>query len=435
MPTPSILIYILLFLVVLTVYFYSRQRRADRAAALQKQQQEAGLTEPMSLHPVIDPHKCIACGSCADACPEHNVLGIVNGRGALIAPANCIGHGACRTACPVDAITLVFGSEKRGVDIPLVGKDFQTNVPGVYIAGELGGMGLIRNAVNQGRQAMEAIAAKVKKNGPKEGVYDVVIVGSGPAGFSASLAAKEAGLRFVTLEQETLGGTVAHYPRSKLVMTQPMVMPIIGKTNFTEISKEELLKFWQDIEAKTDLKINYMERVEKVVPQGALLSVQSTSNNYTAQAVLLTIGRRGTPRKLGVPGENTAKVVYRLIDPAQYRGKHVLVVGGGDSALEAALSVAKEEGTTVTLSYRGESFGRVKLRNRELIDDAQKKGRIQVLLNSNVLEVREKDIAMEQKGMKSDIINDVVIVCAGGVLPTPFLKEIGINVETKYGTA
>lgn len=402
---------------------------------MQKEQAKAGLTEPASLHPIIDPSKCLGCGSCADACPEKNVLGIVDGKAALIAPTHCIGHGACKTACPMDAITLVFGSEKRGVDIPLIHQDFQTNVPGVYIAGELGGMGLIRNAVTQGRQAMGAIVEMVKKNGKVQGVYDVVIVGAGPAGFAASLAALEAGLNFVTLEQETLGGTVAHYPRSKLVMTQPMTMPIVGKTNFKEINKEELLKFWQDIEAKTKIKINYLERVEKVIPEAGRLSVRTPKNTYATQTVLLAIGRRGTPRKLGVPGEDVAKVVYRLIDPAQYRGQHVLVVGGGDSALEAALSVAKEQGTTVTLSYRGDAFGRVKPKNLELLHEAEKQNRMRVLLNSNVLEVRDKDIVIEQKGVKSDLANDVVIVCAGGVLPTPFLKEIGIEVETKYGTA
>ena len=253
----SLFLYALLFLIILAVYFYSRQKRDQKNLKIREKQEEAGLAEPSSLHPVIDPAICIGCTACVDACPEKNVLGIVNGKSVMITPSNCIGHGACKTACPVDAITLVFGSEKRGVDIPVIKPDFESYVPGIYIAGELGGMGLIRNAVNQGRQAIGAIAEKLKKETKDEDIHDVLIIGAGPAGFSATLCAKENGLNYVTLEQETLGGTVAHYPRGKLVMTQPVVLPILGKADFKEVSKEELLKFWQNAEKTSGITIRY----------------------------------------------------------------------------------------------------------------------------------------------------------------------------------
>ncbi len=335
----------------------------------------------------------------------------------------------------MDAITLVFGTEKRGVDIPWVGPNFETNMPGIFIAGELGGMGLIRNAVEQGRQALEHIC-RMKGVGSASGdCLDLLIVGAGPAGFAASLGALQNKLKFVTVEQETLGGTVSHFPRGKLVMTAPVQLPIVGKVNFTETTKEELLGFWQRVEQQTGLTIQYQERVEKMSPEGDGYRVKTNKNSYLARTVLLAIGRRGTPRKLGVPGEDQSKVVYRLIDPEQYQGQRVLVVGGGDSALEAATSIAEQADSEVTLSYRSEAFSRAKQKNRNKVEQAQADGRLRVLFKSNVKEIGEHTVQLDQGGELIEIPNDGVIVSAGGLLPTPFLKETGIEVETKYGTA
>jgi len=419
-------------------YLHSRRQREEASIRAAEEAIAASLIEPPSLHPVIDPNKCIGCRSCVAACPEqyaHAVLGMIRGKARLIGPSNCIGHGACQSACPVDAIQLVFGTERRGIDIPMVNPDFQTNIPGIFIAGELGGMGLIRNAVEQGRQAMESIQ-KLDGFG-KQGQHDLVIVGAGPAGIAASLGAMNEKLDFVTLEQDSLGGTVAHFPRGKLVMTRPAILPIVGKMNFTETSKEKLLEYWQGVEAKTGLSIRYNERVVGInrEPDGLSFEVVTTSASYRTRAVLLTIGRRGTPRQLGVPGEELSKVVYRLDDPAQYRGQHVLVVGGGDSALEAAHSIAEEPGTTVTLSYRSPAFTRAKQKNRHKVAELEVAGRMQVLMSSNVLEIRQDAVAIETESKPLILPNQGIIVCAGGILPTGFLKEIGINVETKYGTA
>jgi thioredoxin reductase/NAD-dependent dihydropyrimidine dehydrogenase PreA subunit len=398
-----------------------------------QENEKAGLNEPPTIHPLIDENMCIGCGSCVDACPEKGVLGLIDGKAALVEASHCIGHGACRMACPTQAIQLVFGTEKRGVDIPNVRPNFETNVPGIFIAGELGGMGLIGNAVEQGRQAMESIR-KLSGIG-KGGRLDVVIVGAGPSGFSASLAATQHKLRFTTVEQETLGGTVAHFPRGKIVMTRPMLLPVYGKVRISETTKEKLLALWQKVERDTGLKIRYSERVEAVTRDGDGFSVRTTKETYRTRAVLLTIGRRGTPRKLGVPGEDAEKVVYRLIDPEQYRGKHVLVVGGGDSALEAATSIAAEPNTTVTLSYREKAFTRAKEKNRTKVEAAVAKKRLNVLYGSKVKAVHTKSVEVELSGQVVHVPNDAVIVCAGGILPTQFLKEIGIEVETKHGTA
>jgi len=426
-------VYLVPFLLISAYYWRRRAVSQKNSLAALELAQATGLNEPASLHPIIDYNRCIGCGSCASACPEQHVLGVIDGKARLINASHCIGHGACRVACPVDAITLVFGTEKRGVDIPFVLPNFETNVPGIFIAGELGGMGLIRNAITQGRQAMEAIA-KHAGNNPAN-VLDVLIVGAGPAGFSASLAALERKLRYVTVEQDSLGGTVAHYPRGKIVMTAPVQLPIIGKVKMGETSKEALLQFWQDAALKSGVKINYQERVESVTPSEHGLFVKTTRNTYQTRTLLLAIGRRGTPRTLDVPGEELSKVVYRLIDPEQYRGQHVLVVGGGDSALEAACSVADEPGTTVTLSYRSDSFSRAKEKNRARVAAAEQAGRLRVLYSSQVKSITAERVLIEQNGATLPLPNNAVIVSAGGVLPTAFLKEMGIQVETKYGTA
>src|ERR1700730_366551 len=430
----SIAIYAVLMAAITAMYVWRQRRIHERHNQILQDTIAAGMTEPASLHPLISESKCLGCGACGTASPEtshHDVLGLINGKAVLIGPTDCIGHGACKTACPFDAITLVFGTERRGLDIPVLKPTFESNVPGVYVAGGLGGMGVIKNALTQGQQALEAIA---KAGVKRPGALDVLIIGAGPAGLAASLAAKKMGLSYQTIEQEALGGAVFQYPRGKLVMTAPVDLPIIGKLHFRNTSKETLLKFWNQACQGNALKIGYQERVESIENKAGTFHVRTSKNQYVASTVLLGIGRRGTPRKLGVPGEELSKVVYRLIDPEQYRGKHVVVVGGGDSALEAAASIAELGDTTVALSYRGDAFQRAKQRNRQRVDEASKKGQLQVLLNSQVREIRPEEVVLKHADKELKLRNDAVIVSAGGILPNDFLKSIGIQVETKWGT-
>lgn len=433
----SYLVYAIPMLGIWAWYALGRRRRERENQRLLSEAQSAGLVEPVSLHPHIDPLRCIGCGACVKACPEqptHTVLGLINGKAQLVSPTDCIGHGACRAACPVGALSLVFGTERRGVEIPLLSEEFESSVPGIFIAGELGGMGLIRNAVTQGRQAVEAIARRRTADGSKHDL-DLVIVGAGPAGFSASLSAKALGLRFETLEQDSLGGCVFQYPRGKVVMTQPAELAIIGQVRFRNTSKEELLAFWQEAERLSGVQIRYKQHVQTIDRDGEGFVVQTDKGQFRCRNVLLAIGRRGTPRTLGVEGEQLPKVVYRLVDAEQYRGRKVLVVGGGDSALEAAASIAEQDGTSVTLSYRGDAFQRAKPRNRQRIDDAVRGGRLRLCLRSQVRRIAAAAVELDIEGRTEHVDNDDVIISAGGILPTALLQQAGILVETKHGTA
>lgn len=431
----EILIYALVGIITVAVpfiYFRRERNKHRRAEETLRKSVEQGRDEPVSLHPLIDPNICIGSGACVAACPEGDILGLIHNKGVLIKPSNCVGHGACAAACPVGAISLVFGSEKRGVDIPTLDSHFQSNVHGIYIAGELGGMGLIRNAVLQGKLAAANIANSLdKKNQP--GIYDLIIIGAGPAGISASLQAKKDGLSFLTLDQQDLGGTILSYPRKKLVLTQPVEFPIYGALNAREILKEDLLKHLEKMFRETGLKVECDFKVDDIISENGLFLVKGVKGEYRTQKILLAIGRRGSPRKLEVPGEKCDKVSYRLLDPEKFHGMNILVVGGGDAAVEAAVALSEQKGNAVHLSYRREAVFRIKENNQIRFDEAVKNGKIIPLFKSAVKSIEKDTVSLEQDGKNIELKNDYIFVFIGGELPVEFLKKAGIEFTTKRG--
>lgn len=417
--------------VIVWGYLRSIKKKSDLVKKKVENAKEEGLFEPVSLYPHIDLNTCIGSAACVVECPEKDILGIVDDKATVINTTECVGHGACFHACPVEAITLRIGTETRGVDLPHVSQNFETNMKGIYIAGELGGMGLIKNSVEQGYQAVRNIA-KTKKSS-KEGVLDLLIVGAGPAGISATLEAKRLELDSITIEQESLGGTVYTYPRAKIVMTQPMDLPLVGKVKLKTTNKDELISLWEKAIKDNDLNIHENTKVDSILPvQNDVFKVRTgDGKEYLTHQVLLATGRRGSPRKLGCPGEDLPKVFYRLLDPEIIFDQDILVVGGGDSAIESALLLKDQN--RVILSYRKDKFSRLKPKNRDKILEAIEDGSITCIYNSNVISIATDHVLIKEEESSNQLPNNLVYIFAGGELPTGFLKNIGIEITRRFG--
>jgi len=431
----SLYTYLIFFVLLglLAVPYWIRVAKRQREAREQlNKNQQSGLLTPVTLHPHIDSAKCIGCASCIKVCPE-SVLGIINGRATVVSGLQCVGHALCADVCPVGAITMGFGSPKQGEEIPWYDDDFQTNIPGIYITGELGGIGLIKNAVAQSKKAVQHIIAS--NSGEGKCTYDVVIAGAGPAGLTAALAAHASKLRYLVLEQGSIGGTIFHYPRQKLVLTAPVDLPLYGRLKVSEIAKEELLEIWLKIVQANNLNIQTNAKLESIsaTPEG--FDVGYSGSTVTAKNVILALGRRGSPRKLGVQGEEQPKVAYQLIDAEAYVQKKILIVGGGDSAIEAAVALSRQKGNTVTLSYRRSDFVRLKEKNEKQIKDLMHAKKISAIFNSQVKEIKTEAVTLqEDPDHIRTIANDFVFIFAGGEMPVEFLKRAGVRLRTEEHT-
>jgi thioredoxin reductase len=403
--------------------------------------QAAGASPQGKPRPVINASLCVGCGSCVHACPEQGTLEMLGGKAILAHAERCTGHAKCVEVCPTQALSLSVGGVLQTLRVPLVKENFETNIPGIFIVGELGGMGLIKTAINEGKLVVDHLRQRdcQAKHGappvPSTEAYDVAIVGSGPAGLSASLAAVQAGLRYVTLEQGEIASTIRQYPRQKFLMAEPVEIPLYGSLYVADGTKEALLSVWETILANTGVQVRTNEGVERIRKNGAGFYVESAKGQYLARHVVLAMGRRGKPRRLNVPGEELSKVAYRLIEAETYHDQDVLVVGGGDSAIEAALALSRSGTNRVTLSYRGDNFQRARARNQQMLATGEKEGKLTILRNSNVSEVTTESVTLDCSGKRRELRNHYTFVLIGGESPEEFLRRTGIEIVEKILTA
>jgi dihydropyrimidine dehydrogenase (NAD+) subunit PreT len=391
--------------------------------------------------------------------------------------SRCVGHGLCATECPTGGIQVALADLETREDIPILHENWEVQgQPGLYLAGEVTGYALIKTAITHGSAVAEhAVAnldAQPKPSSPpqrtaamrsgassqvvagtgtmvaratarkthtttSDEIEDLVIIGAGPAGLSCALKAKELGVDALVLEQSTLGGTVSKYPRRKLVMTQPVELPLHGRLKRTSYQKEELMEIWEGIATEQNLRIRTGEVFAgmEACADGSY-EVRTQNGTLRARKVVLCLGRRGTPRKLGVPGEDLPKVVYDLVDAASYENRNILVVGGGDSAIEAAVALSEQEGNQVTLSYRKHAFFRIKPKNEKRLEQSIAQGKLNLLFSSQVQDIDKDSVTLEAKtdegaGETHTMPNDDVFVFAGGIPPFDLLKNSGVSFDPK----
>nr|MBA3498818.1 NAD(P)-binding domain-containing protein [Deltaproteobacteria bacterium] len=378
----------------------------------------ATVVGPAILVHDINDDRCTGCDACVAVCPT-NVLDLVANKSRVLRFHDCIQCEACMIACPTEALVMFpEGSVPPPLKVPEIDDNFQTVVPGQYPIGEVAGKPLVKSAANLGRAVIEhMLMSGMQPNaiGRSDTIVDVAIIGSGPGGLSAALTCIQRGLSYVVLEKEQMiASTIARYPKGKLVMAEPYDTMNLSFLPVFDSAKEQLIPIWQELIQRVQMNINQGESVETVAraPDGAF-EIRSTVNTYRAQRVVLSIGTRGKPRTLQVPGENLPKIFNLLEDPDDWRGRSVLVVGGGDSAVEAALALA-DAGAKVMLSYRGKGFNRAAPKNKQTIELYAAEGRIKAKLGSQVLQFEGDSVTLAlADGSQKRYPNDAAFVLIG----------------------
>ena len=311
---------------------------------------------------------------------------------------------------------------------PVVNDQHESNISGIYIAGELAGAPVVKLAMEQGYTVARHIAAQADARGNDPAVYDVVIVGAGGAGLTAALELRQLGLRVIVLEKSKLANTIDTLPEGKWIYTEPKDRPAMGRLWLEEASKETLVDRWRGDIATSGLDVRLGEGVTAISRRGKLnFEITTEKGVYRARRVILAIGKSGEERKLGVPGEESDKVHYRLYHPKTYSGKTVLVVGGGNSAIEAAIALAEQ--SNVTLSYRGPSFYRVSKANEHKLNEAVARGQVEVVLNSRVTRFGAGTYTLDSGGERPF---DHAFVLVGSKPPTEFLHSFGLRLENEW---
>jgi len=384
--------------------------------------------------PTIDTSTCLGCYACVDACP-FDVIAVERYVAVVARPDDCCGATLCQSVCPNGSLVMSDGGEagqRARVDEHLEALD----APGVFLAGDLTGMPLIKNAIAQGTRTIDRIAATLKRTRIDAEVVDVLVVGAGPAGLSALLRAQERSLSALALEQASIASSVRSFPRGKLVYDPPLDLPVEGELWLREATKEELLAQWTRIVRARRLDVRERHEVRAIDRAEDIFVVHAATpegeRTFRARRVLLAIGRRGTPRRFDahVARDAEAKVSYALADARSYERQRVLVVGLGDSAMEAACALARQPGTEVTVSYRGSGFARGKARNIAEVKSLVAKCRVRIVFDSAVERVDAKSVVLRTKSGARTIANDAVLALIGGTPSWSLVGAAGVKTTT-----
>ncbi|MDI1430617.1 NAD(P)-binding domain-containing protein [Polyangium sorediatum] len=435
--------------------------RARRRKAQDKPQAAEALLKPQTRVrlPQIDTQTCLGCYACVDACP-YDVLEVQKYVAVVVRPEACCGLTLCEQRCPNGSLRITDGDtigDRPRIDDALQSQD----TPGLFLAGDVTGLPLIKNAILHGAHAVEKIAAGLAAEGAWTGggerPKDLVIVGAGPAGISAALRAKELGLSFEVIEQGSVAQSIRSFPRGKLVFDQPLDLPLTGKLWLKESTKEELLSHWMRIIRKEDLPIRQDTRMTAVSREadGKLFRVGTESTlggsapraelppqtpreggpprDILARRVLLAIGQRGTPRRLPIElsPEVEARVHYHLADARSFEGKRILVVGLGDVAMEIAVALARQPGTTVTVLHRGSTFTRGKSRNIDEVKRMHAAGRLSLRFETAIAALDPDAATLRARGRDERVPYDAVFVLIGSIPPWDTLKACGVRVAAE----
>jgi len=375
------------------------------------------------MYPAINRSICVGCGTCVLTCKKKETLFIIDGKSVLVNPLVCDCCGDCEKACPMGANQLIEYGRRMKVLVPQIDENYETNIKGIYIIGSLSGAGLIKEAINQGRSVLNHIMKDVFP----DKLPHVLIIGAGPAGLSALLSCRKFGLSATCLEKEETANTIKNFPKKKLVMAEPVEMPLYGPLWIGQTTRERLLEVWDKILKATKAPVTTGTKLETIVKREEKFVVHASGKEYVCDKIILALGTRGEPRKLNVPGEKLPKVFYSLIDAHEFAGSAVTIVGAGDAALESALALLNQ-GCGITLIVRGDGFPKAKGRNREKIATAIERGYVQAFFESAVKEIKPKSIVISTPEKTLEIENDHVFVMIGGELPFALLERIGVRI-------